>query len=156
MISKKCNNENEQIAQKLEYYCFRKATKDSPDYDNRRELFRNMIKNIFVDYVKKYHETHEVTEGMDLNTTGQLDNIMKGYEITQDIKEQAKQYSDIAKKIQRISEAKRKDNEIIEFQKITPKAIITTNYDTLIENNIFKDRCNVYVGQEANRIGNGL
>lgn len=151
-ISKECNNENERIAQELEYYCFRKAAINSPDYENRRKLFRNLIKNIFVEYVEKYFETYEKTEETALSTTRQFDVIMEEYVTTQDIKEQAKQYRDMAIKLQNISVAKRKEIEIIELRKITPRAIITTNYDTLIENIIYKNKCNVYVGQEANRI----
>ena len=43
----------------------------------------------------------------------------------------------------------KKIKEISELQKIRPEAIITTNYDTLLEDIIFCDKCCRYIGQEG-------
>ena len=39
--------------------------------------------------------------------------------------------------------------EINELKKVYPKAIITTNYDTMLEDIIFENRCNIHIGQEG-------
>ncbi|WP_026883551.1 SIR2 family NAD-dependent protein deacylase [Clostridium akagii] len=152
-IKKACDGENEKIAQELEYYCFRNADIESVETEEHRALFRNYITKIFKEYSDKYNKRYDFgnIEEFNKNIIKRLNDIGgKYYECdSMAIDEQAKRYEEIAYDISVAADIRKKMIEILELKKIHPKAIITTNYDTLIEDFIFMGRCDVQIGQEG-------
>lgn len=152
-IKEVCNNEYERIAQELEYYSFRNAKDDEIKQHTRREIFREKIARIFEEYcndfTRKYRENEEQfsieNENFNKDINTKLMNIQNA-KCTQH--QYAQTYKELAEDLSRHSEKYRKIIEIQELQKITPKAIITTNYDTLLEDIIFVDKLDRHIGQE--------
>lgn len=154
-IVESCNGEYEMIAQELEYYCFRNIKEEGPglNIESHRELLRGLIAQIFNKYKEEYKENAalEKCEGFKreinrrLVEIEQLNNLDKAVKI----QEIANDYDDIAEKINKHSDNIKKLGEIEELRKISPKAIITTNYDTLLEDIIFENRCRRHIGQEG-------
>lgn len=152
VIKKVCNEENEKIAQELEYYFFRQADYESVEKGNHRMFLRNYIAKFIKQYSDKYKEKYDFGNIDEFRE----DIIKKLYDIGGNfdksdsfiISEQAKLYDEIACDISDASDIRKKMIEILELSKTNPKAIITTNYDTLLEDFIFKGRCDVQVGQE--------
>lgn len=154
-IVESCNGEYEMIAQELEYYCFRNIKEEGPglNIESHRELLRGLIAQIFNKYKEEYKENAalEKCEGFKreinrrLVEIEQLNNLDKAVKI----QEIANDYDDIAEKINKHSDNIKKLREIEELRKISPKAIITTNYDTLLEDIIFENRCRRHIGQEG-------
>ena len=153
LIKGRCNGEFEKIAQELECYCFRKADDNKIEKYSRRDIFREKIAVLFKKYCndlkKNYGESKEqfLIENkefnQDINT--RLRNI-ESIKHTED--DCAKKYKELADELNKYSEKYKKIIEIQELQKITPKAIITTNYDTLLEDIVFANRLKSYIGQE--------
>lgn len=152
-IKKACDEENEKIAQELEYYCFRNADFESVETENHRTLLRNYIAKVFKQYSDKYKEKYDFgnIEEFRENIIKRLNNIVGKYDKYDSvvISEQAKLYDEIACDISGASDIRKKMIEILELSKTHPKAIITTNYDTLLEDFIFSGRCDVQIGQEG-------
>lgn len=145
-VEKLCNNEFEEIAQELEYFCFKNAN----EYEGigHRQIIRKIIADILQEKVEKYikENTLQMNEEFNKKIEERLHKIDK---ITKDNEMQyAREYDDITNEIKEYTYNIKKAIEIKEFQKINPKAIITTNYDTLLENIIFKQRCKVRIGQK--------
>lgn len=152
-IKNQCDGEYEKIAQELEYYCFREAKFDSTGYQNHRKILRKKIADIFIKCSDKQIKQMDIEKKEEINKriTNQLDNIENIYETSSptSIQHYAEEYNRIAEDINSYSDECRKIIEIQELKKINPKAIITTNYDTLLEDIIFKNNCNKHVGQEG-------
>ncbi len=147
------NHEYERIAQELEYYCFRHADKEDIDKKKRKSILRDLIANIFIEYVKAYKDKKIVDENTNLNKDicTQMDKIANMDKVNDVIKIEkvAEEYQNLSQKIKLCSDNFNKFIEINELKKVYPKAIITTNYDTMLEDIIFENRCNVHIGQEG-------
>ena len=145
-VERLCNNEFEEIAQELEYFCFKNA--NECEEIGHRQIIRKMIADILQEKVEKYIKENngQMNEEFNKKIEERLHKIEK---LTEDNDIQyAREYDDITNEIKEYTYNIKKAIEIKEFQKINPKAIITTNYDTLLENIIFKQRCNVRIGQK--------
>ena len=64
-LSKQCNGGLEEIAQELEYYCFRNA--DANKLGQRRGILREFIANVFKECVERYHEEEVLEESEGIN-----------------------------------------------------------------------------------------
>lgn len=153
-ISENCDKENEKIAQELEYFCFRSADKENVELNNRRKIFREHIAKKFEDYCESFKKNfYEGKQQYLLNNTEfnksineRLNSIAsEGYTENQ----YAETYKEIAEDVYKHSERYIKSKEIHEFQRINPQAIITTNYDVLLEDIIFPNRLERHIGQEG-------
>lgn len=150
-IEKLCNGEYEKIAQELEYYCFRNV-KDEEMGENKkshREILRDYIAKIFNNYKEEYKEKTTLEKRKKFNS--EIKNLLMKIEELDNLNETSKiqDYDDISKKIKKYSDDLKNLKEIEELRKINPKAIITTNYDTLLEDIIFENRCHRRIGQEG-------
>lgn len=152
-IEKQCNGEYEKVAQELEYYCFRDASSEDLENSNRRTILRNLIAKIFMKCLEEFNETEILKNNKSYNK-----DISKHLEIidgideldsSDNVQKYEYEYTQMKEKLITCAENIRSIIEIIELRKINPKAIITTNYDTLIEDIIFEGRCNVHIGQEG-------
>lgn len=154
-IKKLCNGEYEKIAQELEYYCFRNAKDEElgGNKKNHREILRGFIAKIFNSYKMEYKEKAalEKSEGFNREINNQLMKIGESDNLdeTSKIQNYVTDYDDIVKKVKKHSDDLKNLREIEELRKISPKAIITTNYDTLLEDIIFENRCYCRIGQEG-------
>ncbi len=152
-IKKICDGEYEKIAQELEYYCFRNADLEAEESKNHRIIIRNYIAKIFKECCDKYEERYnlELNEELNKKITEKLNDIndIGQSNEPQRIREQAEKYADIANDLTAASDIRKKSLEILELRKTIPKAIITTNYDTLLEYYIFDNRCDIHIGQES-------
>ncbi len=141
-LKKICNNEYEKIAQELEFYYFRSVSCDDLKSTKRREILRNRISEIFIECTEKYNEKISSIKNEDFNKKicNDLSSIQNfnNHDGAKKIWEYASNYDGLKKLI-----------EIQELQKTNPKAIITTNYDTLLEDIIFENRCSRHIGQEG-------
>lgn len=153
-IKEKCNNEYEKMAQELEYYCFRNADNNEIKEYSRRDIFRKKIAILFEkycnDFKKNYGENKEqfLIENKEFNQD--INTRLRNIELIKHTENDcAKRYKELADELNKYSEKYKKITEIQELQKITPKAIITTNYDTLLEDIIFVDRLKSHIGQES-------
>lgn len=147
------DHEYERIAQEMEYYCFRHATQKDIDEKKRRNILRDLIAEIFEDYVKDYKKKKIIEEnsGLDQEIYAQMEKIIsidKANNVTK-IEKAAEEYQNICQKLKLCSDNFNKYLEIDELKKVYPKAIITTNYDTMLEDIIFENKCNVHIGQEG-------
>ncbi len=163
-IAESCNEEYEEIARELEYYCFRNAGSEELEAykTGRRKIFRNLIAEIFKQYAQKYAEDMVLKQSEEFNE--EIINQLQGVgsiETSSDaskIQKLAEGYDNITKNMLKYSDSLKKELEIQALQRISPRAIITTNYDTLLEEIIFTQRCNVHIGQggfSENRCGDG-
>lgn len=148
-LSKQCNGELEEIAQELEYYCFRNA--DAAKLGKRRGILRGFIANVFKGYVEGYQEGIALEKNEEFNEEikkllSEIADIGSPEEAP-DVKGYIDRYTGISEKVMEYSDDLENLQEIRELRRISPKAIITTNYDTLLEDIIFKGRCNVHIGQ---------
>ncbi len=150
-LSKQCNGGLEEIAQELEYYCFRNA--DANKLGQRRGILREFIANVFKECVERYHEEEVLEESEGINQ--EIKELLMEMEsvgskvILSNIDSYITKYDNISEKTKGYSNNLENLMEIRELQGITPKAIITTNYDTLLEDIIFKGKYNRYIGQEG-------
>ena len=152
-LNQLCNGENEKIAQELEFYSFRKADDDAIKDRNHRRALRNIIAKIFMKYVTQFQKTNiqeeneklnrEICEQLNMSSKQEESDSLSWFQMY------SKEYRSISEKLEKCSENVKKIDEIIEFGKIMPKAIITTNYDKLIEDIIFENKCNIHIGQEG-------
>lgn len=147
------DHEYERIAQELEYYSFRYAKQEDIDEKKRRNILRDLIAEIFEDYVKAYKKKEIIEEnsGLDQEIYAQMKKIIsidKANNVTK-IEKAVEEYQNICQKLNLCSDNFNKYLEIEELKKVYPKAIITTNYDTMLEDIIFENRCNVHIGQEG-------
>jgi hypothetical protein len=152
-LKKRYEPEYDRIAQELEYYCFRHAKKEDIDKKKRKSILRDLIADIFINYVKDYKKKKIIEENSSLNQDiytqmNKITNIDKMNEVTK-IEKVAEEYQNIYEKIKLCSDNFNKYIEINELKKVYPKAIITTNYDTMLEDIIFENRCNIHIGQEG-------
>lgn len=152
-LEETCNHEYEKIAQELEFYYFRSVSCDDLKKTKRREILRNKISEIFNECKEKYIKTNFLIKNEDFNKeiNDQLSSILNLNE--QDgpkkIQAYANNYDDISKEIEKHSYCLKKIIEIQELQKTNPKAIITTNYDTMLEDIIFENKCKRHIGQKG-------
>lgn len=150
-LSKQCNGGLEEIAQELEYYCFRNA--DENKLGQRRGILREFIANVFKECVEGYHEEEVLEESEGINQ--EIKELLMEMEsvgskvILSNIESYITKYGNISEKTKGYSNNLENLMEIRELQGITPKAIITTNYDTLLEDIVFKGKYNRYIGQEG-------
>ncbi len=150
-LSKQCNGGLEEIAQELEYYCFRNA--DANKLGQRRGILREFIANVFKECVERYHEEEVLEESEGINQ--EIKELLMEMEsvgskvILSNIDSYITKYDNISEKTKGYSNNLENLMEIRELQGITPKAIITTNYDTLLEDIVFKGKYNRYIGQEG-------
>lgn len=152
-IKNVCGNKYEKIAQELEYYCFRNADSETLNNNNRRSIFREKIAKIFQEYCVKFQESIGKNDGQNL-----IENVEFNKNINIKLKEletnnytahqYVQQYKEIADKMNEYSEEYRRNLEIQELRKIKPKAIITTNYDTMLEDIIYDNKMKRHIGQE--------
>ena len=151
-IANLCNDQYEEIAQELEYYCFRHAD-DSKLGEGRRAFLRDTIAEIFK-YYKEEYKGEDILEKREefnekiynkVNEIGNLDNSDEKSKLDKFVMD----YDDISKEAKKYSEILNNVREITELRKINPKAIITTNYDTLLEDIVFADRCIRHIGQDG-------
>lgn len=147
------NYEYEKTAQELEYYCFRHADQEDIDEKERKSILRDLIAKIFKYYVNTYKERKILDENSSLNQEiydrmEKITSINKTNDATK-IEKVAEEYQNIYQKIMLCSDNFNKYLEINELKKVYPKAIITTNYDTMLEDIIFENRCNIHIGQEG-------
>ena len=152
-IAKLCYGEYEEIAQELEYYCFKYAEIESEEKIGHRQIIRDIIARILNDKKEAYikESTQQRNEEFNRKIEERLSNIKElvgENKVTRMFQECANEYDDINKEIKKYSYSLKKAIEINELQQINPKAIITTNYDTLLEEIIFANRCNVQIGQK--------
>lgn len=151
-IAKLCNNQYEEIAQELEYYCFRNADA-SKLWEGRKVVLRDTIAKIFKNFKEEYigedilEKREEFNEKIcnKINEIGNLDNFDEKLKLDKFVMD----YDDISKEAKTCSDILNNAREIIELRKINPKAIITTNYDTLLEDIVFVDRCISHIGQDG-------
>lgn len=154
-IEKVCNGEYEKIAQELEYYCFRNAADEMFEGNGKshRHILRDYVANILDECKEEYKEkiTLGKSDTFNKEINNQLEKIgnLSGLEKITEIQNYAVKYDDIAKKVKNYSDDLKNLREITELRKISPKAIITTNYDTLLEDIIFENRCHRRIGQES-------
>ncbi len=152
-LKKRYEPEYDRIAQELEYYCFRHAKKEDIDKKKRKSILRDLIADIFINYVKDYKGKKRIEENSSLNQDiytrmNKITNIDKMNEVMK-IDKVAEEYQNIYEKIKLCSDNFNKYIEINELKKVYPKATITTNYDTMLEDIIFENRCNIHIGQEG-------
>lgn len=144
----------EKLGQELEYYCFRNAEED--EGSDHRLIFRNKIAEIIKKYCDKFNsnlgqiQSQALSENEEFNKSVN-DKLKKIEEDNHSEKEYGEKYRELANEIEVFSEKYRKKVEIEELRKITPKAIITTNYDTMIEEIIYKGKTKCHVGQKLFR-----
>lgn len=152
-IEEVCSNEYEKIAQELEFYCFRTVKGDELGKTKRREILRNRIAEIFKDCKEKYIKKSILQENGEFNKKigDQLCHIQNLDENDgiKKIQVCANNYDSITRKIEKYSYCLKRIIEIQELKKTNPKAIITTNYDTMLEDIIFENKCNRHIGQEG-------
>lgn len=151
-MAESCNGEYEEIARELEYYCFRNAGSEELEANRsgRRKIFRNLIANILNQFVQRYAENIVLKQSEEFSgeIINQLQEI-RNKETVGNPSEIAEGYDNITKNIREHSDSLKKGQEIQALQRISPRAIITTNYDTLLEDIIFAQRCNVHIGQDG-------
>ncbi len=143
-LKKRYEPEYDRIAQELEYYCFRHAKKEDIDKKKRKSILRDLIADIFINYVKDYKGKKRIEENSSLNQDiytrmNKITNIDKMNEVMK-IDKVAEEYQNIYEKIKLCSDNFNKYIEINELKKVYPKAIITTNYDTMLEDIIFENK----------------
>lgn len=151
-LAKLCNYQYEEIAQELEYYCFRKADA-SKVMEGHKTVLRDTIAQIFKKFKEGYkgENTLEKREEFNkkickkINEIGNLDIDDEKLKLDKFVMN----YDDISKEAKTCSDILNNIIEIIELRKINPKAIITTNYDTLLEDIVFADRCISHIGQDG-------
>lgn len=151
-IANLCNDQYEEIAQELEYYCFRNADA-SKLREGRKVVLRDTIAKIFKKFKEEYkgedilEKRKEFNEKINnkINEIGNLDNFDEKSKLDKFVVD----YDDISKEAKTCSDILNNAREIIELRKINPKAIITTNYDTLLEDIVFVDRCISHIGQDG-------
>lgn len=151
-IANLCNDQYEEIAQELEYYCFRNADA-SKLREGRKVVLRDTIAKIFKKFKEEYkgedilEKRKEFNEKINnkINEIGNLDNFDKKSKLEKFVIG----YDDISKEAKTCSDSFNNEREIIELRKVNPKAIITTNYDTLLEDIVFVDRCISHIGQDG-------
>lgn len=152
-IKKLCNGENEKIAQELEFYCFRNANAMNMGNKSHRAILRDIIADIFIKCIEKYPKKSTLQKNGQFNKdiNSQLENIeyLNDNDCPKKILTCANEYEEISKKIGKYSYSLKNIIEIHELQKINPKAIITTNYDTLLEDIVFQEGCKRHIGQEG-------
>lgn len=154
-IKNLCNGECEKIAQELEYYCFRNA-KDKT-FEGDRKSHRNILRDSIVKILREYRGNYTETSASERNKKFSkeiCDHLKKIRDLDspdeiKKIQNYADDYNDIAKEVKGYSDDFNNLSEIVQLRKISPKAIITTNYDTLLENIIFKNKCQLHIGQEG-------
>lgn len=154
-IEKVCNEEYEEIAQELEYYCFRNADDETFEGNGKshRHILRDYVANILDKCKEEYKEKITLGKSDIFNEeiNNQLEKIgnLSSFDKITEIQNYAVEYDGIAKKVKSYSDDLKNLREITELCKISPKAIITTNYDTLLEDIIFENRCYRRIGQES-------
>lgn len=151
-LEKLCDGGYEEIAQELEYYCFRNAELKDSEEINHREILRGYIAEIIKKCKDEYNKSNKLYNNKEFNTKingllGQIKDI-EGESI-ENLQHDIERYEDISKRVHKYSDSLIQMLEVQELKKIRPRAIITTNYDTLLEDIIFEGQCKSHIGQDG-------